>query len=65
MKRTCIYCKVIYDDGQPYPRDCQGDFRDPKKNHGICAICQPTAEAEVDRWLLDMKMRKEKKEPTK
>ena len=60
MKRTCAYCRNIYDDGKPYPKNCLGDFKDPTKNHGICPSCVPDVEAETDRYLAVQKIKGDK-----
>ena len=56
MKRTCAYCRAVYDDGLPRPPHWE-DIP-PEKNHGICKGCLPRVEKEIDALLEKLKREK-------
>ena len=53
MKRTCAWCKIIYDDGKRWPKGWP--VIPPEKNHGACPKCVPLLEKEVDEFFASKK----------
>jgi len=59
MKRTCAWCRVIYDDGLRWPKDWP---RIPAhKNHGICPVCAPMVEKGIDDLMAEKQRREHDK----
>ena len=58
MKRTCSWCRVVYDDGLKPPAGCKEI--PPETNHSICGDCAPKFEAYLEDWLKKQKLKKGK-----
>ena len=61
MKRTCSWCRVVYDDGLKPPEGIRPEsIPRPETNHGICPGCAPKFEAYLEDWLKKQKLKKGK-----